>query len=162
MLLEDVEDAAEAGVEARNRSRGDGALARRLLTECASEEASVTTSDPAAPILEKQPAEVRELIQQLRAFIREVMPQVSEKVHMGWGTILYGAGGNMRDLIVALAPHRAYVNLEFGDGVELPDPARRLQGTGKRLRHVKIRSIGDVRHPDVRRLLEAAARRRGL
>jgi len=68
----------------------------------------------------------------------------------------------MRDPIAALAPHRTYVNLEFGDGVELPDPAHRLEGTGERLRHVKIRTAADVTHPDVRGLLEAAARHRGL
>ncbi len=65
-------------------------------------------------------------------------------------------------MVVALLPRPAYVNLEFGDGVDLPDPAYRLEGTGKRLRHVKVRSAADVRHPDVRALLEAAARRRGL
>jgi Domain of unknown function (DU1801) len=68
----------------------------------------------------------------------------------------------MRDFVAALAPQRSYVNLAFGDGVDLPDPAHRLEGTGKRLRHVKIRSSEDVRDPEVRRLLEEAARRRGV
>jgi hypothetical protein len=122
----------------------------------------MTVTDPAAPLLEELTPDVRALVQQLRALVKDVMPQVSEKAHMGWGTLLYGAGGTMLDLIVALSPRRTYVNLQFGDGVHLPDPARRLEGTGKRMRHVKIRSADDVRHPDVRGLLEAAARRRGL
>lgn len=122
----------------------------------------MTATDPAEALLEKLSPEVRALVQQLRVLIKEVMPEVSEKAHLGWGTISYGVQGNMRDLVVALAPKRTYVNLEFGDGVELPDPAHRLEGTGKRLRHVKIRSSEDVRHPDVRGLLETAARRRGL
>src|SRR5919197_5445167 len=120
----------------------------------------MTVTDPAAPLLEELTPDVRALVQQLRALVKDVMPQVSEKAHMGWGALLYGAGGTMLDLIVALSPRRTYVNLQFGDGVHLPDPARRLEGTGKRLRHVKIRSADDVRHPDVRGLLEAAARRR--
>lgn len=53
-------------------------------------------------------------------------------------------------------------NLEFGDGVDVPDPAHRLEGTGKRLRHVKISTSQDVLSPEVRALLEAAARLRGL
>jgi hypothetical protein len=66
----------------------------------------------------------------------------------------------MRDVVAALVPQRSYVNLEFGDGVDLPDPAGRLEGTGKRLRHVKIRRDEDVRDPDVRALLTAQSRRR--
>ncbi|MBI4492797.1 MAG: DUF1801 domain-containing protein [Chloroflexi bacterium] len=119
-------------------------------------------TDPAEPLLEKLTPEVRTLVQHLRALVKEVMPQVAESVHLGWSAIHYRAGGTMRDIIVALSPQRAYVNLEFGDGVDLPDPAHRLEGTGKRLRHIKIRRPDDVRDPDVRHLLEAAAARRGL
>lgn len=122
----------------------------------------MTIADPADPLLEKLAPEVRALVQQLRVLVKELMPQVSEKVHLGWGVIHYRSGGSMRDTVVALDPQRSYVNLEFGDGVELPDPAHRLEGTGKRLRHVKIRSGDDVQNPEVRALLEVAARRRGL
>ena len=122
----------------------------------------VAASDPAEPVLDKMSPEVRALAQQLRALIKEVMPQATEKTHLGWGTIAYAAGGKMRDVVVALLPQRTYLNLEFGDGVDLPDPAHRLEGSGKRLRHVKIRGDDDVHHPDVRVLLETAARRRGL
>ena len=118
--------------------------------------------DPAEPVLRKVTPEVLPLVHQLRALIKEVMPRASEKAYLGWGTIHYGASDSMRDWIVAIAPQRAYANLAFSDGAELPDPAHRLEGTGKRLRHVKIRTPEDVRHPDVRSLLETAARRRGL
>ncbi|MBI4306087.1 MAG: DUF1801 domain-containing protein [Chloroflexi bacterium] len=120
------------------------------------------TADPAEPLLKKLSPEVRFLAQQLRAKVKDVMPGTTEKVHLGWGAIHYSAGGKMRDVVVAVHPQRAYVNLEFGDGVDLPDPAHRLEGTGKRLRHVKIRGTPDVKDPDVRRLLEEQARRRGL
>src|SRR5438105_133569 len=102
------------------------------------------SADPAEPLLAVQTLEVRMLVRQLRALVKEVMPQVAEKVHLGWGAIHYRAGDSMRDVVVALLPRPAYVNLEFGDGVDLPDPAHRLEGTGKRLRHVKIRSATDV------------------
>lgn len=101
-------------------------------------------------------------MQELRTVVKGVLPEVSERVHMGWSVIHYQAGAKMRDMLVALSPQRAYVNLEFRDGVELPDPAHRLEGTGKRLRHVRIRTAEDARHPDVRVLLEAQARHRGL
>ena len=122
----------------------------------------MTEADPATPLLEKLTPEVQALVQQCRAAIKDVMPKASEKVHMGWAVIHYRAGNSMRDVVVALDPQRGYVNLEFADGVDLPDPARRLEGTGRRMRHVKIRSGDDAKNPDVRGLIEAAAKHRGL
>ena len=107
--------------------------------------------------------EVRPLMEELRKLVAEVVPRAEEGVHLGWSVVQYRKpGGSMRDLAIALSPQRAYVNLEFGDGIDLPDPAHRLEGTGKRLRHVKIRSLDDARNPAVRTLLEEAAKLRGL
>lgn len=119
-------------------------------------------TDPAALLLERQTPEVRALLQHLRPLVMEALPTVREKVHLGWGVIHYVAGPRMSDMVIALVPQRTYVNLEFADGVELPDPGHRLEGTGKRLRHVKVRTAEDADHPDVRLLLRAAASRRGL
>ena len=124
---------------------------------------SETAIDQMETYLESLNPEERALTQQTRQLIKEAIPQVTEKVHVGWRVIHYfGASSSMRDIVAALVPHRTYVNLQFGDGATLPDPAHRLEGTGKRLRHVKIRSTADVQNPDVRSLLEAAARLRGL
>jgi hypothetical protein len=122
----------------------------------------VAQSDSVEALYAKLTPEVRPLMEELRALIAEVMPNATEGVHLGWTVIHYRHGGSMRDMIVALSPQRAYVNLEFADGAELPDPAHRLEGTGKRMRHVKIHSSEDARNPAVRVLLGEAARRRGL
>ena len=118
--------------------------------------------DPAEPLLATQTPAARLLTQEMRALVRDALPHLEEKVHLGWGAIHYRTGTSMRGVVVALLPRPAYVNLEFAAGVDLPDPTHRLEGTGKRMRHVKIHSAADVHHPDVRTLLEAAARRRGL
>ena len=117
-------------------------------------------ADAASPFLEKLTPEVQALVQELRPLIKDVLPDASERVHMGWKVIQYATTTSMRDMIVALVPQRGYVNLEFADGVDLPDGAQLLEGTGKRLRHVKIRSAKDVQSQEVRDLLQAAARLR--
>jgi hypothetical protein len=33
------------------------------------------------------------------------------------------------------------VNLQLADGAQLPDPDGLIEGTGKRVRHVKVRSV---------------------
>jgi hypothetical protein len=59
-------------------------------------------------------------------------------------------------------PMRGYVNLGFYQGAMLADPERLLAGTGKGLRHVKIRALAEANRPAVRALLaKALARRRG-
>ena len=44
----------------------------------------------------------------------------------------------------------------FARGTELADAEQLLEGTGKRARHVKVRSPEDVEKPGVRTLLKEA------
>ena len=50
----------------------------------------------------------------------------------------------MRDFWFAIIPHTAHVNLQLADGADLPNPDGRIEGTGKRIRHVKVRSVEDA------------------
>lgn len=43
-------------------------------------------------------------------------------------------------------------------GAKLRDPEKLLEGTGKSLRHVKLRGLADVRRPGVKKLIVAAAK----
>ena len=45
----------------------------------------------------------------------------------------------------------------FVRGAMLSDPGKLLEGTGKYLRHVKLRNVADVRRSGVRSLLEESA-----
>ena len=50
----------------------------------------------------------------------------------------------------------SHVNVGFFQGAGLPDPARLLQGAGKRMRHVKLRPGAATDAALLRRLVEAA------
>jgi len=50
-----------------------------------------------------------------------------------------------------------HVIFGFVRGAMLRDPGKLLEGTGKYLRHVKLRSLADVRRPAVLSLLEESA-----
>jgi hypothetical protein len=50
----------------------------------------------------------------------------------------------------------SHVNVGFFQGASLPDPAGMLQGTGKFMRHVKIRPETATNAPALSRLIEAA------
>jgi len=50
----------------------------------------------------------------------------------------------------------AHVNVGFFHGASLPDPARLLQGTGRFMRHVKLRPGTAIDGAALRRLIEVA------
>ncbi len=77
------------------------------------------------------------------ALLRELLPDAQEKVYpTGWKTIVYSFSGGMKDAMCAVNPQKKYVNLNFGRGVDLKDPKELLEGTGKSIRHVKIKARG--------------------
>ena len=51
---------------------------------------------------------------------------------------------------------KAHVNVGFFHGAELPDPTRLLEGTGKYMRHVKLRPDRDIDEPALAELIESA------
>ena len=100
--------------------------------------------------------EVCDLVWKTRALVLAVIPQAIEQVDKPSKIIAYGFGLKYADLICAIAPYKTYVNLIFSQGAQLPDPQGLLTGTGKRARHVKIKTATDIESPGVRSLLEAA------
>ena len=68
----------------------------------------------------------------------------------------------MKDNICVLVVYRQHVNLMFPRGVDLKDPEGVLEGSGKAMRHVKMRAPADVDQPGVRRLIAQAKQRKGL
>lgn len=95
---------------------------------------------------------------ELRRLIRRLVPKAQEKIYRGWGVADYGFGAPGRGF-VTIGPQKSYVNLYFMDGVELEDPAGLLEGSGKRLRHVKIRKPEDLKKRTLHALVRQAARR---
>jgi hypothetical protein len=51
---------------------------------------------------------------------------------------------------------KAHVNVGFFRGAELADPERLLEGTGKFMRHVKLRPERDVNATALKKLIETA------
>lgn len=63
-----------------------------------------------------------------------------------------------RDLVLAYGAFTHHVGIEFWRGTMLEDPAGLLEGTGKNLRHVKVRTAAEARAPALRALIRAAVR----
>jgi len=89
----------------------------------------------------------------------EVMPDITE---VPWGQQKiagYGVGPKkMSEHFCYIAPFKKHVNLGFMYGADLPDPEGLLEGVGKPMRHIKIRSLDDLKKPAVKKLVEAASK----
>ena len=53
---------------------------------------------------------------------------------------------------------KEHVTFAFMRGAALPDPEKLLEGTGKAVRHVKLRSVADVKRPGVKKLIMEAVK----
>jgi hypothetical protein len=118
----------------------------------------VTDTDDAVAFdrhLEATALGVSDIARALRTTVLDAFPGAIEWFDPGDGLLAIGAKRAMKDLQFAIIPHRSHVNLQLADGAELPDPDGRIEGTGKRIRHVKVRSVEDARSDWVRRVIGA-------
>jgi hypothetical protein len=82
--------------------------------------------------------EVRAIIKELRATVRAQLPDAHEVFYHG--ALGYGPSGSYLDRVLYISAQKGYANLGFFYGSHLADPNHLLEGSGKRMRHVKIRS----------------------
>jgi hypothetical protein len=82
--------------------------------------------------------EVRAIIKELRAIVRAQLPDAHEVYYHG--ALGYGPSDSYLDRILYISAQKGYANLGFFYGTHLADPSHLLEGSGKRMRHVKIRT----------------------
>ena len=105
--------------------------------------------------LETERPGVAAVARALRATVIAGFPGAVETFDPADGLLAIGQGRSMRAFRFAIIPHTAHVNLQLADGVDLPNPDGRIQGTGKRVRHVKVRSEADASSDWIRRVVAA-------
>ena len=106
--------------------------------------------------LAKFTPEMQDISMRTRQLVFDVLPDAVERVYPGWGAIWYGRSAKMGEQLFAISPGAKYMNLAFSQGAHLPDPKGLLEGTGKNMRHVKIRQVQDTEEPALKALMQAA------
>ena len=106
-------------------------------------------------------SQVREIADRLRALIIDVYPEVVEVPWPKQKIIGYGVGPKkMSEHFCYIGAYRAHVNLGFYYGADLPDPQGLLEGTGKKLRHIKVKNSEEVGEPALRDILQGSLEER--
>jgi hypothetical protein len=108
-------------------------------------------------LMEMTVPEIRPIARRLREIVADIDPNHVEVVRLGDRAATFGVGPKkMSEAYTYILPHNKWVNLGFFRGSLLPDPAGLLEGTGAKMRHVKIRSVAEAEQAAVRRLIEVS------
>ncbi len=92
------------------------------------------------------------LAKQLRALVKKEIPGVMEYVNP-WKLPTFESHGPLGYFMIS----KSHITFGLYRGTSLDDPEELLEGTGKNLRHVKIRTTEDLLRPALRKLIRAAA-----
>jgi hypothetical protein len=103
-----------------------------------------------AYVQRKNPA-MMEITMALRILMKKTVPKSRELLNP-WGLPTYEWHGAIGYIMVG----KKHVTFGFARGSELPDPAKLLEGTGKTLRHVKIRDKAQLVDASLRDLILSA------
>jgi len=113
-----------------------------------------TPSEQVREWLDKLAADKKPIVDHLRRLIGSAMPETHEVIYHD--ALGYGSTDSGFDRILYITVFEKHINLGFFYGGFLNDPQGLLIGTGKRMRHIKIRSLQDSDNPAIKSLLEQA------
>lgn len=119
------------------------------------------THDTFEDVLALADASLQPVCMALRALVAAQDPGFFEVAWPKLKIASYGVGPAKQTQHYAyIAVHRAHLNLGLYHGADLADPHGLLEGSGKQLRHVKIRTMDEARSPALAALLQLAIQER--
>jgi hypothetical protein len=117
-----------------------------------------------ASFLAKFMPEVAAQAEAVRNVMRRRYPTANELVYDNYNALAIGFGPTERtgEVIFSVAVYPRWVTLFFFQGKGLPDPERRLEGSGNQVRHIRIDSLDVFDDPAVCALMQDAVARAAL
>jgi hypothetical protein len=91
-----------------------------------------------------------EMALRLRKLILELVPEADEVIK--WKNLFYEKNGSFCAILI----HKSHLNLEFTRGRELRERGHALEGTGKNMRHIKIRTPADLDSESLKDLIQGS------
>ena len=90
------------------------------------------------------------LVESVRQLAKITIPSVTEEVK--YGGILF-----VSDMqFCGVFAYKQHVSVEFGSGAKIADPLGHLEGGGKGRRHIKLRSLKDIKAKELAHYLQLA------
>jgi hypothetical protein len=119
--------------------------------------AKKAAASPDVRYIAEQPADKAVLLEKLRALVNKGVPDAD--VSIKWGVPFYQMNGKN---ICALASFKDHVAINFfAPPNAFVDPGKKLEGSGKGNRTLKVRSAGDIDSASILRWLKAVVAANG-
>jgi hypothetical protein len=96
----------------------------------------------------KRNPKLKPVMDAARALVRKAAPKSREAINPR-GVPIFEWNGALCYLMVG----KKHITFGFPRGASMADSAKLLQGTGKNLRHVKLREVSDVHDANLRQLI---------
>lgn len=111
----------------------------------------------------KYSPEVAKLGKAAIARMRKLLPAAQVIVYDNYNALAVGFGSSERssDAVFSIVLYPRWVSLFLLKGAGLPDPHKRLKGSGNVVRHVVLTDIKVLDDPQIRELMELAIERSG-
>jgi hypothetical protein len=110
--------------------------------------------------LAKYTPKMEKLARAALAKMRKRLPNAIEFVYDNYNALVFGFGPNERpsDAILSVALYPDHAALCFLQGAKLPDPHKRLRGSGNVVRNVRVADVSILDDPQIVTLVEEALR----
>src|SRR6266481_7321461 len=95
----------------------------------------------------------KDVVKGLRALVKKTLGGSEEYVNP-WKIPSFDSNGTVCGFMTG----KEHVMFIFLRGAALPDAGRVLEGTGKSVRHVKVRTVEDLKRPALKKLILEAAK----
>lgn len=104
------------------------------------------------------PVATQTLARALRQRLVSLLPPCIETIWDATNTVgpSYGFTEKNADHFIHLPAYTKYVNIGFTQGASLNDPESRLQGSGTKIRHIKLTRAEDLDDPYIHDLIRKA------
>ncbi|HKS58305.1 MAG TPA: DUF1801 domain-containing protein [Steroidobacteraceae bacterium] len=95
------------------------------------------------------------------ARMRKLLPAAQVLVYDNYNALAVGFGPTERssEIVFSIAMYPRWVSLFFAKGAALPDPHKRLSGSGNVVRHIVLTGIDVLDDPQIRELMQLALAR---
>ena len=84
-----------------------------------------------------------DILKKMRDIVFKLSPEINER--MMYGGIMFSLDDDLGGVFV----RKNHISFEFSNGYQFNDPKKLLEGTGKFRRHLKIRSLTDIKSKEL-------------
>lgn len=119
---------------------------------------TVTEKQQLDKMMEKFEPGIARLAKKALAKMRKFTPGAVEAVYDNFNALAIGfmPGERPSEAVFSIVLYPNCVNLFFLQGKNLPDPAKRLRGSGNLVRSIRLKSATTLDEPEIRELINVA------